>query len=140
MRVRRTEVGEPRILRFQDLKTVERGGGSVSRPLVGSWLGAGALTTGITTNPPGRAIAFHSHNVEEAVTVLEGEALCEYEGQSFRLKPWDTTYIPAGIVHRFVNVGEVPMSILWVYATTHVTRTSAETGVTSEHLTPGDLV
>ncbi|HEX9017331.1 MAG TPA: cupin domain-containing protein [Chloroflexota bacterium] len=133
-------MGEPRVLRFDEIKTVERGGGSISRPLVGSWLDAGALTTGITTNPPGRAIAFHSHNVEEAVTVLEGDALCEFNGESFRLKPWDTTYIPAGIVHRFVNVGTVPMSILWVYATTHVTRTLASTGETSEHLSAGDLV
>ena len=132
-------MGETRILHFDEIQAVERGGGSISRPLVGPWLGSEGFTSGITTNPKGRAIPFHHHNVEEGVTLLEGDAICEVEGQSYRLKPWDTTYIPAGVVHRFVNVGDGPMSILWVYATTHVTRTLQATGETTEHLTPGDL-
>ncbi len=132
-------MAEPTILKFDEIPTVARGGGSYSRPLVGAWLGATGFTSGVTTSPKGRAIPFHSHNVEEGVTLLEGEAVCEFGGNSFRLKPWDTTYIPAGIVHRFVNVGDGPMSILWVYASTHVTRTLADTGETVEHMTPGDL-
>ncbi len=132
-------MAEPRVMHFDEIRTVDRGGGSISRPLVGAWLGAEGFTSGVTTSPPGRAIPFHFHNVEEGVTLLEGEALCEFGGGSYRLKPWDTTYIPAGLTHRFVNVGQGPMSILWVYPTTHVTRTLAETGQTTEHLSPGDL-
>ncbi len=132
-------MAEPKVLHFDEIPTVDRGGGSITRPLIGSWMGAEGFTSGVTTNPRGRAIPFHSHNVEEAVTLLEGEAACEFGGKSYRLKPWDTTYIPAGIVHRFVNLGDGPMSILWVYRGPHVTRVSAETGETFEHLAPGDL-
>lgn len=132
-------MADPRILTFKEIPQVDRGGGSVTRPLVGEWLGAEGFTSGITTNPRGREIPFHHHNVEEAVVLIEGEAACEFGGNSYRLTPWDTTYIPADITHRFVNLGEGPMSILWIYSGTHVTRTLAETGETVEHLTPGDL-
>jgi HTH-type transcriptional regulator, repressor for puuD len=132
-------VSKPQILHFDEIPSIARGGGIISKPLAGPWMGAQGISTGVSTSPPGTAISFHTHNVEEAVTLLAGDAVCEFGGQSFRLKPWDTTYMPAGISHRFVNVGEVPMSILWVYAGDHVTRTSSATGETVEHMSPGDL-
>jgi len=133
------DVAEPQILHFDEIKPVARGSGIFTRPLAGPWIGADGFTTGVSTSPAGTAITFHSHNVDEAVTLLEGDAICEVGGNSYRLKPWDTTYIPAGMSHRFKNVGAGPMSILWVYAGNHVTRTSTETGETTEHMSPGDL-
>ena len=133
------ERGEQQFWHFDEIKPVARGGGIVSRPLAGHWIGAEGFTTGVSTSPAGTAITFHSHNVDEAVTLLEGDAICEVGGNSYRLKPWDTTYIPAGISHRFKNVGTGPMSILWVYVGSHVTRTSTETGETVGHMSPGAL-
>lgn len=130
---------EPKILRFDEVKTILRGGGAVSRPLVGHWMGAEGFTSGMTTFPPGAGIKLHTHNVEEAVIILEGEAQVDMDGQTYRLRRFDTTYVPGGIPHRFVNAGDGPMSILWTYATTQVTRTIVETGETVEHLSPEDL-
>lgn len=132
-------MSEPRIIRFDSIPSVNRGSGVTTKPLAGSWIGAQGLSSGITTFPPHGAIRLHTHNVEEMVTILEGEARCEVEGNSYQLKALDTTYVPAGLAHRFVNTADRPMRILWVYAGTHVLRTFVETGETVEHLSPGDL-
>jgi mannose-6-phosphate isomerase-like protein (cupin superfamily) len=54
------------------------------------------------------------------------------------LKPFDTTWIPPNVPHRFRNRSESePMKILWIYASVAATRTLVETGetrsVSAEH-------
>lgn len=132
-------MNQPQILRFEEIRSVARGGGVTTKPLAGSWIGAQGFTSGITTFPPGAAIKLHTHNVEETVTLLEGEAECEVDGKVYQLRRLDTTYVPAGVPHRFVNVTDGLLRILWTYATTHVTRTFVDTGETVQHLSPNDL-
>jgi quercetin dioxygenase-like cupin family protein len=78
---------------------------------------------GITTFPPGTSIPIHCHNTTEQVTLIEGEGIAEIDGDQFPVRPFDTTQVPSGQFHRFLNPGTSTMRILWVYGSTHVTRT-----------------
>ena len=127
-------MSEARILHFDQIPQVERGGGIISRPLVVEGTGAKVFSSGVTTFPPGTSIAVHTHNTEEQVTLLEGEGTAEIEGRREEVVPYDTTYIPAGVPHRFINRGSGSMRILWVYGSIHVTRTYAETGEETSQL------
>jgi mannose-6-phosphate isomerase-like protein (cupin superfamily) len=80
----------------------------------------------------------HSHNTDEMVVLLEGKATVVAGDKEYDIVPYDTTFVPAGIFHRFMNRGKTPMRILWVYGATHVTRTFADTGETVVHLSESD--
>lgn len=123
---------KPRVLRPSDMPSHDRGGGARTTPLVGPSIGAGAFINGITSFAPGTAIPFHSHNCEESVMLLEGDAMLDIDGQEIRLQPMDTTWIPPNVSHRFRNLSPTqPMKILWIYARQDATRTLTESGLTN---------
>lgn len=124
----------PLILRTADATSIDRGSGIRSIPLVGGDTGAERLLAGVTVLPPGASIPLHTHSSEEFILILEGDAMCELEEESHRLAPLDATYVPAGIPHRFLNVGDGPMRILWVYTDVDTTRTLVASGETLGHL------
>ncbi len=130
------------IAKAGDSPVYARGDGVETTLLIGrERCPAATLTSGLTRFPPGKKVPFHFHNCDEQVTIIEGTALVEIEGQeSVAVGRRDTTYIPAGKSHRFVNTGDGPLEILWIYTTDHVTRTFTETGETVEHLSAGDRV
>ncbi|MDB5988647.1 MAG: cupin [Herbaspirillum sp.] len=128
----------PAILRPHELKSYDRGGGARTTPLVSPALGAAGFINGITEFSAGVAIPFHSHNCEESVMLLEGDAILDIQGEEHRLSPFDTTWIPPNVPHRFRNMSsEKPMKIFWTYASASATRTLVETGetrpVSAEH-------
>lgn len=126
------------VITFAEETPIDRGTGVKTVPLVGKWLDSTALTNGVTMFEPGAAIARHYHNCDESVTILEGEATCEVDGDIFTMKAFDTTFVPAGIPHRFWNESDAAMKILWTYASVNVTRTFTDTGKTVAHLSAGD--
>jgi quercetin dioxygenase-like cupin family protein len=120
------------LLRPSELKTYERGGGARTTPLVTRSVGSESFITGITSFEPGAVIPFHSHNVQESVMLLEGEAIMDIDGESYPVQLNDTTFIPPNVPHRFRNASDTkPMKILWIYASLDATRTLSDTGVTN---------
>jgi len=127
------------ILRPNEIETFDRGTSVETIPLVGKWnTTGGKVTTGITVFEPGTAIPLHTHNVEETVTVLEGEATAVVGDDRHDLVAEDTTWIPSGVPHCFINRGRGRMRIYWVYGSRDVTRTICETRETIEHLSDRD--
>ncbi|WP_433620852.1 cupin domain-containing protein [Nocardia sp. CA-120079] len=121
------------------METFDRGGGVTTIPYVGKWNSETAgITTGQTVFQPGTGLPLHSHNVEESVLILDGEATAEIDGQQFDLNPGQATWVPAGIPHRFFNRGTGIMRIYWIYGGRDVTRTITATGETFEHLSVHD--
>ena len=128
----------PVVLKPDQLKSHDRGGGARTTPLVLPSVGATGFINGITEFAPGAKIAFHSHNCEESVMLLAGNAILDIDGEEHVLKPLDTTWIPPNLPHRFRNLSETePMKILWSYASVNATRTLTESGetrpITAEH-------
>jgi len=122
----------PTVLTPDQIKSHDRGGGARTIPLVSPAIGASTFINGITEFGPGAAIPFHSHNCEESVMLLEGDAMLDMEGEeSVQLKRHDTTWLPANLSHRFRNLSDsAPMKILWIYANAQATRTLTESGET----------
>jgi HTH-type transcriptional regulator, repressor for puuD len=129
----------PLVLRPAEIEPFDRGTGVRTLPYVGKWNAEGnKVTTGVTEFPVGAGIPLHTHNVEESVYLLEGQATAVIGEDRFDLEPGDATWAPAWVPHRFANRGEGPMRIYWVYGGREVTRTICATGETVEHLSEQD--
>jgi quercetin dioxygenase-like cupin family protein len=122
----------PSVLRPAELTAFSRGGGASTIPLVTRARGAEVFLSGQTLFQGGAGIPLHVHNCPESVVIIEGDAVVEIDGNEHELTRFDTTYVDAGVPHRFRNASDTaPMRILWIYASMDATRTIVETGVTT---------
>lgn len=120
------------LLRPEALPNYERGGGARTTPLINKAVGTQSFITGYTSFEGGAVIPFHSHNCQESVVLMQGEAMMDIDGLEYQLKPHDVTFIPPNVSHRFRNLSKTnPMKILWIYENTAATRTLTETGATA---------
>ncbi|CAM3282895.1 cupin domain-containing protein [Sphingomonas antarctica] len=107
-------------------------------------IGATHFINGITRFDPGASVPLHFHNCDESVTLLSGEAIAEIAGRDHPVSLYDTTFIPAGVHHRFINASSSEsMTIMWIYASVDADRTIVATGETrridEEHSLIGQL-
>ena len=129
------------IIGYDEITPFARGDGVETRMMVGKSTSPSApFTTGTTVFPVGAAAPLHTHNCAEQVTVLEGHAEAMVGGAVTELGPMDCSFVPAGIPHYFRNIGDGPLTILWIYAARNVTRTFVETGETVAHMSSRDQV
>ncbi|MFD4638162.1 cupin domain-containing protein [Lentzea sp. NPDC058436] len=120
------------VLRPAELPAFSRGGGASTIPLVTGARGAAVFLNGQTLFEGGAGIPLHTHNCPESVVILEGDAVVEIDGVEHRLTRFDTTYVAAGVPHRFRNASDTaPMRILWTYASVEATRTIVASGLTT---------
>jgi putative monooxygenase len=120
----------PLVLRPERLPGRPRGGGVETTELVTAAIGAREFINGITSIPPARAIPEHWHDCDESVVILEGSAVFESGGDREDVGPFQAVFVPAGVPHRFANVSDEPVRILWTYGSPEPTRTLAATGET----------
>lgn len=129
------------IVAYGDITPFARGDGVETRLMVGKGVDdAAPFTTGTTTFPAGCAAPLHTHNCAEQVTILSGQAEAMVGGAVRTLGAMDTSFVPAEVPHYFRNIGDGPLTILWIYAARDVTRTFVETGETVAHMSPRDQV
>lgn len=121
------------LIHFDEQPIVERGDGIETVKLTDPPVPDQSFIMGVTTFPPGASLPRHSHNTVEQVTVLEGSGIVEIDGERRRVNQYDTTKVAAGEPHLFENDGDGIMRILWVYGSTHVTRTFTDTGETVDN-------
>lgn len=127
-----TDQAGPAVLRPAAITPRERGGGARTTPLVNARVGSQRTLSGITEFESGAAIALHFHSCEETVMVLQGAAVAEIDGVEYAVNETDTTWIPAGVPHRFRNASLTErMRIYWTYASIDADRTIVATGVTT---------
>jgi quercetin dioxygenase-like cupin family protein len=72
---------------------------------------------------PGASLPCHTHDFDESITVVKGDADCLVEGKKYELSGCDTAFIPKGLPHRFINNSKEEMAMVWVYAGNEPDRT-----------------
>jgi quercetin dioxygenase-like cupin family protein len=69
---------------------------------------------------PGDAIPLHTHDVDEAITILDGVADARLGNQSRRVGPGTLIFIPAGAPHATANAGDGALQIHAVFPATTI--------------------
>jgi quercetin dioxygenase-like cupin family protein len=93
-------------------------------------VGAAAITTGLVTLAPGHIVRPHTHLVEEAITLLSGDALVLVGSETVEVRGRRATFVaPGNTVHGLRNIGTSDLVLCIAYPAVGVTSTFAE-GVT----------
>jgi quercetin dioxygenase-like cupin family protein len=90
--------------------------GVETRMLVAAANGARELCMFEQWVAPGAGAPSHSHQVEEILTVLAGEAEVWVDAKRFPLRPGQSAIVPARSVHGFSNTGTATLHVQAVLA------------------------
>lgn len=87
------------ILRANHPDIKELAPGIKGRLMASSACGAIDLCTAIAELTPRAQSAYHQHAFSEVITPLNGPVVVSVEGRRYRLRPFESAHIPAGIAH-----------------------------------------
>jgi putative monooxygenase len=90
--------------------------------------GSRGICGGYGVFQPGASLPCHVHKYDESITIVSGAAVCEAAGNRYTLSGCDTASVPEGMPHRFLNVSDQPMAMIWVYAGDEPERTLVDAG------------
>jgi quercetin dioxygenase-like cupin family protein len=90
----------------KDVKTVEIEPQIYVRVMVDQSKGSQGIALVRGRMGPGAHLPPHTHDVEEALTVMEGTALSQIGDEKFKLQPGDAVLLPANVTHQLTNIGE----------------------------------
>jgi quercetin dioxygenase-like cupin family protein len=80
----------------------------------------------------GDAIPLHTHDVDEAITILSGAGTARLGGGQEPVSPGAVVFIPAGVPHGTINTGDVPLEIHAAFP-----RTTIEIAMLERNPAPG---
>lgn len=121
--------GDPEhILRFGGTPMYELAAETAFCDLFAGRFGSAGICGGYGRFQPGSSLPCHTHEFDESITIVEGEASCEVAGRRYRLSGCDTAFVPQGRPHRFLNETSRPMAMIWVYAGSEPSRTFVDAG------------
>lgn len=82
------------------------------RLMVGRDDGAPTFAMRHFTVAPGGHTPHHSHNYEHEVYILNGQGTAESDGTLHTVAGGDALFVPANVLHQFVNTGDEPLEFL----------------------------
>jgi mannose-6-phosphate isomerase-like protein (cupin superfamily) len=96
-----------------------------TRRFVGLEHGAG-ISYFFVDNEPGQGPGLHWHPYTETWVVLEGTAEITIGDRLLTATAGDTATVPAGVWHRFENVGDGRLKVLCIHASPVIVQTWAD--------------
>jgi quercetin dioxygenase-like cupin family protein len=120
-----------KLIRFDHCPVYELSPGALFRDLFARRLGSVGICGGYGLFGPGASLPCHTHNYDESITIVLGEARCQVRGSHYRLSSYDTAVVPEGRPHRFINESDAEMAMIWVYAGDEPDRLIVDNGYCS---------
>ncbi len=120
------------VCRIGDAAGYDLADGTEFHDLYRGGLGASGICGGWARFEPGASLPCHFHEYDESITIISGDAVCLVEGRRYELSGCDTALVPQGLRHRFVNLSDKPMEMIWVYAGDEPSRTVVDASLCSD--------
>jgi putative monooxygenase len=120
-----------RIHRFAAADAYSLSGGASFYDLFARRFGSVGICGGYARFQPGSSLPCHTHDYDESITIVAGEAVCLAQGNRYLVSGCDTVFVPKGRPHRFLNESTSPMAMIWVYAGDEPDRTVVDAGYCS---------
>jgi putative monooxygenase len=119
------------VVRFSECPIYELSDNAFFSDFFARRFGAAGICGGYGRFFPGASLPCHTHGYDESITIVAGTAVSLVQGRRYQLSAFETAFIPRGTPHRFLNLSDQEMAMVWVYAGDEPDRTIVEAGCCS---------